>query len=64
MTMARREVPITGSVLARARDEAALTRADVAASLGIEPAVVTAWEEGEAYPTRGQFSGLAALAPG
>lgn len=59
--MARREVPITGSVLAWARDEAALTRADVAASLGIEPAVVGAWEEGEAYPTRGQFSRLAEL---
>lgn len=59
--MARREVPITGSVLLWAREEAALTRVDVATFLGVEPDVVRAWEEGEANPTRGQFSRLAEL---
>ena len=59
--MARREVPITGSVLVWAREEAALTRAEVAADLDVEPDAVRAWEAGEAYPTRGQFSRLAEL---
>lgn len=59
--MTRREVPITGSVLAWAREEAALTRADVAASLDVAPDSVRAWEQGEAHPTRGQFSRLAEL---
>jgi len=40
--MTRREVPITGSVLAWARDEAGLASADVAATLGVDVAAVEA----------------------
>lgn len=59
--MPSREVPVTGSVLAWARDEAGLTLVDVAATLGVEPETVRAWEAGTARPTRGQFSKLAKL---
>jgi DNA-binding transcriptional regulator YiaG len=59
--MTRREVPITGSVLAWARDEAGLAPADVAATLGVDVAAVEAWESGAALPSRGQFSKLAEL---
>lgn len=61
MTMTRRDVPITGSVLAWARDEAGLAPADVAATLGVDVATVEAWESGAALPSRGQFSKLAEL---
>ncbi len=53
--MPAREVPVTGSVLGWARDEAGLTLVDVAATLGVEPETVRAWEAGNARPTLGKF---------
>ncbi len=56
--MATKTVPITGSVLQWAREEAFLTEADLAERLGLPVRDVEEWEAGESYPTRGQFTKL------
>jgi Zn-dependent peptidase ImmA (M78 family)/DNA-binding XRE family transcriptional regulator len=59
--MARREVPITGSVLAWAREEAGLSPADVAEVLHVDVRTIESWESGATLPGRGQFTKLAEL---
>lgn len=56
--MPRQQVPITGSVLSWAREEAGLTLADLAAATGVDVTTVATWESGGAQPSRGQFSKL------
>ncbi|MCY4163579.1 MAG: XRE family transcriptional regulator [bacterium] len=56
--MVAKTVPITGKVLAWAREEAGLTQSELAehAKLGLDG--LRAWEAAESYPTKGQFSKL------
>jgi Zn-dependent peptidase ImmA (M78 family)/transcriptional regulator with XRE-family HTH domain len=56
--MTSQQVPITGTILAWARDEAGLTVADLAVATGVEAATVAAWESGDALPSSGQFTQL------
>ncbi len=59
--MPRQGVPITGSVLSWAREEAGLTLADVATATGVDETTVAGWESGAAKPTRGQFTKVAEI---
>lgn len=56
--MTRQTVPINGSVLEWARQEAGLTVAALAGNLKVEPDVVLSWESNEAKPSKGQFTKL------
>mgnify|MGYP005816892701 CR=1 FL=1 len=51
----KREVPITGSVLAWARSEAGYTVPELAARLTVSPATVASWESEEARPGLTEF---------
>jgi Zn-dependent peptidase ImmA (M78 family) len=52
-------VPITGSVLQWAMDEAGVSNADLAGWCGVDASVVESWREGNAQPTKTQFNNLA-----
>lgn len=56
--MATTRVPVTGSVLRWALDEAGLTEADLAAQLRTDPEIVDAWLRGDASPTQGDLTRL------
>lgn len=56
--MAAKTVPITGSVLGWAREEACLSRLDLAERIGRPVGDIEAWEAGAGRPTRGQFTKL------
>jgi len=51
-------VPISGRVLAWAREEACLTESDLAERVKVPVESITSWEAGEARPTRSQFTKL------
>ena len=59
--MPTKEVPLNGAVLAWARTESGFSQDEIAQSLGVEPALVGAWENGQARPTKGQFTRLVDL---
>lgn len=56
--MAVKKVPISGSVLGWAREEAGLTRLDLAERTRLSVEDIKAWEAGAGLPTKGQFSTL------
>lgn len=56
--MAAKTVPITGSVLGWAREEAGLTRLDLAERVDRPVGDIEAWETGAGRPTKGQFTKL------
>lgn len=56
--MAVKNVPISGSVLGWAREEAGFTRLDLAERAKLSVEDIKAWETGAGLPTKGQFSTL------
>lgn len=56
--MAAKTVPISGSVLGWAREEAGLTRLGLAERAKLSVEDIGAWEAGTGLPTKGQFSQL------
>lgn len=54
--MARQAIPINGSVLRWAREEGGLSETELADAVRVNVTDVTAWENGEASPSRGSFS--------
>jgi len=56
--MAAKTVPITGSVLAWARQESGYTKSDLAERVKVSVDDLEAWEAEREEPTRGQFSKL------
>jgi Zn-dependent peptidase ImmA (M78 family) len=54
--MPKREVPITGTVLAWAREESGMDRETLAYKLRVAPHLIEEWETGATRPSRGQFS--------
>ena len=59
--MAATTVPISGSVLGWAREEAGLTEVDLAERVKLPVEDIRAWEAGSALPTQSQFSKLLAV---
>jgi Zn-dependent peptidase ImmA (M78 family) len=57
--MVQRATSITPAVLVWARERAGFSVTDVATRLGKEPADITAWERGDAFPAYGQLESLA-----
>ena len=57
--MASQSVPITGSVLSWAREEAGLSVDGLAEKLSVAPADIALWESEEAEPSKGQVTKLA-----
>lgn len=57
--MAQRASAINPAVLRWARERAGLSIGDVASRLGKDPAVIAAWESGDAFPAYGQLEQLA-----
>ena len=56
--MGAKTVPISGSVLAWARQESGLTKSDLAERVKVSVEDLAAWEADQAQPTKGQFSRL------
>lgn len=56
--MTAKTVPITGSVLGWAREEAGLSRLDLAERVARPVGDIEAWEAGAGRPTKGQFTKL------
>lgn len=56
--MSRVSVPLNGNVLRWAREEAALSVADLATLVKVDPGELSAWERGDGQPTKGQFTKL------
>lgn len=56
--MAAKKVSINGSVLTWAREEDGLSPGELADLMKVPVATIRAWEAGDDYPTRGQFTRL------